>query len=202
MLRDTYIRPALLFNALVLAGMATILSIALYTIPQQVIRLGANDPQLQLADDAVARLEAGRTASEAVPPADIDMARSLMPFVIAYDDEGQPVTSQAMLHGAVPVPPKGVFDYVRQHGVERVSWQPVSGRDEGVRIAAVVQQVGGAHPGFVLAGRSMREVEARREQIEQMAGLAWIAMLGLILVGTAAFGWYTRENVAAQPLVP
>jgi hypothetical protein len=42
----------------------------------------------------------------------------------------------------------------------------------------------------------MREVEAREQQVEQMAGLAWIAMLGLILLGTVTFGWYTRQRSA------
>jgi hypothetical protein len=193
MLRDTFARPALLFNALILAGISTVLAQALYSIPQQVLRLGANDPQVQLAGDLVARLEQGIAPSEAVPAGSVDMARSLAPFVIAYDAQGRPLASQAQLNGSVPVPPLGIFDYVRQHGEERVSWQPILGRTHGLRIAAVVQRVGGAHPGFVLAGRSMREVEDRIDQVQKMAGLAWVAMLVLILGGTLVFGWYTRK---------
>jgi hypothetical protein len=196
MLRDTFARPALVFNALVLTALATGLALALYAIPQQVLRQGANDPQIQLADDLAARLEQGVAPAEAVPAGPVDMARSLSSFVIAYDDQGRPLASQAQLNGTAPAPPKGVFDYVRQHGEERLSWQPAFGNGRSVRIAAVVQRVGGPHPGFVLAGRNMREVEAREEQVEQMAGLTWIGMLGVILVGTAAFGWYTRPRAA------
>ena len=214
MLRDTFSRPALLFNALVLAGISTVLALALYAIPQHVLRQDADDPQLQLADDLAARLEQGVAPAEAVPPGQVDMARSLSPFVIVYDDQGQPLASQAQLDGSAPAPPAGVFDYVRRNGEERVSWQPrlgsVSTRDEkvavegkigahrghGLRIAAVVERVGGAHPGFVLAGRSMQQVEERIGQVEQMAGLAWIAMLGLILMGTVGFGWFTRGQTA------
>jgi hypothetical protein len=65
-----------------------------------------------------------------------------------------------------------------------------------VRIAAVVERVGGSHPGFVLAGRNMREVELREDQVGQMARLAWIGMLGLILVGSLGFGWYVRPKTA------
>ena len=38
-------RPALVFNALVLAGLATLLGLALYAIPQQVLRQAGGAPQ-------------------------------------------------------------------------------------------------------------------------------------------------------------
>jgi len=205
MLRDTFSRPALLFNALVLAGISTGVAFALYSIPQQVLRQGANDPQIALATDMVSVLERGGLAemlqAGALPAmtggsARMDMAHSLSPFVIVYDDQGRPLASQAQLDGQTPAPPKGVFDYVRVHGEERVSWQPILGTEHGVRIAAVVQRVNGAHPGFVLAGRNMREVEARIDQVQQMAALTWIGMLGVIVVGTVAFGWCARPKTA------
>jgi hypothetical protein len=198
MLYDTFARPALVYNALVLIALSTGLALALNTIPQQVLRQGANDPQIAMAGDLAARLESG------IAP----------PFVIVYNDQGQPLASQAVLNGQTPTPPMGVFDYVRQHGEERVSWQPVPGttsnkdeksvlnggmtlqRGHGVRIAAVIQRVNGSTPGFVLAGRNMREVEAREEQVGQLALLTWIGMMGVILVGTAAYGWWTRPKAA------
>jgi hypothetical protein len=214
MLSETFSRPALIFNALVLAGLSTGLALALYSIPQQVLRQGANDPQIALATDASTSLEQGTLPAAAISAGSVDMARSLTPFVIVYDDQGHPLASQAQLDGQIPAPPSGVFDYVRQHGEERVSWQPILGttsnkdeksalhggmtpqRGRGVRIAAVIQRVNGAHPGFVLAGRNMREVEAREEQVRQMAGLTWIGMMGVILLGTAVFGWWTRPRAA------
>jgi hypothetical protein len=59
-----------------------------------------------------------------------------------------------------------------------------------------VRRVDDAQPGFLFAGRNMREVEAREDQAGQMAGLTWIGMLGVILVGTVVFGWYTRPRAA------
>jgi hypothetical protein len=155
-----------------------------------------------MAGDLAARLEQGIAPAEAVPAGSVDIARSLSPFVIAYDDQGQPLGSNAQLNGQTPTPPKGVFEYTRIHGEERISWQPVLGREHGVRIAAVIERVNGPHPGFVLAGRNMREVEAREQQVEQMAGLAWIAMLGLIFLGTAAFGWTTRHSISQHRPAP
>jgi hypothetical protein len=55
-----------------------------------------------------------------------------------------------------------------------------------VRIAAVVTGYSGANPGFVLVGRSMREVEKRIGQIELLCGITWIATLGLALIVIAA----------------
>jgi len=197
-----------------LIALSTGLALALNTIPQQVLRQGANDPQIAMAGDLEARLESGVAPAAAVPAASVDMARSLSPFVIVYNDQGQPLASQAVLDGQTPTPPMGVFDYVRQHGEERVSWQPVPGttsnkdeksvlnggmilqRSHGVRIAAVIQRVAGPTPGFVLAGRNMREVEAREAQVGQLALLTWIGMMGVILVGTGAYGWWTRAKAA------
>ena len=60
------------------------------------------------------------------------------------------------------------------------------------RIYAHVLRQGANDPQMQLA----REVEAREQQVEQMAGLAWIVMLGLIFLGTVAFGWTTRQKPA------
>jgi hypothetical protein len=202
MLFNTFARPALVFNVLVLTALATGLALALYTIPQQVLRQGANDPQIQMATDLAAILDRygvtdGLNQGALLQNGGVvDMARSLSPFLIVYNDQGQPLGSNAQLNGQTPTPPKGVFEYARNHGEERFSWQPILGRQNGVRIAAVLERVNGPQPGFVLAGRNLREVEARIGQVQQMAGLTWIGMLGVILLGTAAFGWYTRPKPA------
>jgi hypothetical protein len=203
MLYETFARPSLIYNALVLTGLSTGLAMALNTIPQQVLRQGANDPQIAMATDAVDLLERGdmvKMLQHGASPlvidggANIDMAKSLSPFVIVYNDRGQPLASKAMLNGQTPAPPMGVFDYVRQHGEERFSWQPILGREHGVRIAAVMERVNGSQPGFVLAGRNMREVEAREALVGQLALLTWIGMMGVILLGTAVYGWWTRPK--------
>jgi hypothetical protein len=58
--------------------------------------------------------------------------------------------------------------------------------------------VNGSHPGFVLAGRSMREIEKRQAHVGNMALAAWLGMLGLIAVGSLALGWMTRKKSVAM----
>ncbi len=125
------------------------------------------------------------------------MARSLSPFVIVYDDQGHAIASQGLLNGSVPTPPAGVFENVRKNGEERLSWQPVRGLG-GVRIATVIERVNGPHPGYVLAGRNMREVESRIAEVQTMAGLTWLGMLALILVAAIAYAIYTRPGSDAD----
>ena len=201
MLRETYARPALLFNSMVLAGIATVLGLALYAIPQQVLRNGANDPQIEMATNLAGYLERSGVTDGLLQGAltgtsrgTVDMARSLSPFLIVYDEEGRALGSNAQLDGQTPVLPAGVFENARRHGEQRVTWQPA----RGVRIAAVVEHVQGRQPGFVLAGRSMLEVEARTQQVRQMAAMSWIAMLALIAVGAALVGWKTRPQPAVH----
>jgi hypothetical protein len=197
MIRETFARPVIVFNAAVLAVLSTGLSLAIYAIPQQVLRLGANDPQIELAGNAAYRLERGASPAavvpETAPNSRIDMAESLSPFVIVYDEQGNVLSASADLRGKQPTPPAGVLDYTRSHMEDRLTWQPRS----GVYIAAVVRHVSGAQPGFVLAGRNMREVDAREIQISAMAGALWLTMLGVIAAGTFLFGWFTRTPKAA-----
>ena len=194
MLLDSIARPALVFNALVLAGIGTGVALALYAIPQHLLRSGLNDPQIQMASDLATALD-HRGVSDGLQQGallhfatagNVDMARSLSPFLIVFNDAGQTLGSNALLDGQTPAPPKGIFDYVRQHGEERVTWQP----RPGVRIATVIERVNGPQPGFVLAGRNMREVESRIADVKTMAGLTWLGMLALILIGTIVFGIY------------
>lgn len=192
MLFNAFARPALIFNALVLTGLATVLALALYAIPQQLLRRGADDPQVEMADNLVGELEQGITAGNAIPADTVDLTRSLSPFLIVYDDQGQPLASQATLYGKTPKLPPDLLDSVRQSGERRFTWKP----GNSIRIAAVVQRVNGSNPGFVLAGRSLREEGKNQKAVQQMAGVTWAAMLALILVGTASFGWYTRPRAA------
>ncbi len=162
------------------AAAATLLAGMIYVVAQQSMRLSANDVGVQLAEDAAVALEAGGTPS-ALVGSPVDVGKSLAPFTIIYDDGGQVAASSAQLDGATPVLPPGVLDNVRQRGESRITWQP----QPGVRLATVVTRVGGATPGFVAAGHSLREVERRIDELGLLVGVAWLATLGVTLVVAA-----------------
>ena len=102
--------------------------------------------------------------------------------MIVYDSTGAPVAGNGWLRGTLPAPPAGVFAFVRSHGEERVSWMP----DRTARFAAVVRRVPDTG-GFVLAARSLREVE-RREHYTQQLCVAMIVVLTLGALALLAMG--------------
>ena len=151
-----------------------------YVAVQQAYRQSADDPQIQLANDAADALADGHSAQALVPAIKISVDKSLAPFLIIYDANGHEVASSASLDGQTPALPNGVLDSTKQVGENRISWQP----REGVRIATVIVSY---KDGFVLAGRNMREVEQRESQVSTFAGTTWLlAMLGTLAV--IAFG--------------
>lgn len=153
-----------------------------YGMVQQDLRQSADDPQIQLAEDGAAHLNAGQQVQDVVPAEKVDIAHSLAPYVMVFDASGKPIAASAQLDGQAPTIPSGIFDTVRQRGEDRVSWQPQT----DVRSALVVTQYRG---GFVAAGRSLREIENREGNIQQIALLGWIILLAGSLAGTVLVRW-------------
>jgi hypothetical protein len=147
-----------------------------YAAVQQSYRQTANDPQIQLASDGVRALKGGAAAANIVGPTRVDPAFSLAPFTMVFNETEAVAASGVALAEQVPSPPKGVFEYTKQHGIDKFTWEPAG----GVRIAAVMQYVGEGK-GFVLSGRSLGEVEKRIERINQLTGVALVVMLGVTL---------------------
>ena len=165
--------------AILFIGIAIILTgifLTVYTVSQQAYRMSANDPQIQLAEDTVNQLNNGLLPKSLAMPQKIDLEKSIAPFIIIYDIAGQPLVSSASLNSQTPILPQGVFDYVKKYGEDRLTWQPAS----TVREAIVVKSF---NAGFVLAGRSLLEVEKRESQLTYMVGLAWLSSL-IVLVCT------------------
>ncbi len=168
------------------------LSLLIYATCQQEYRQSLNDPQIQLAQDAVAKLASGTSLPAVSATGTIDIARSLAPWLAVYDAAGSPLQSSGLLEGALPPIPHGVFaaakagmgkDTAEPHE-DRVTWQTST----GIRQAIVVEYV--ETPSgimYVAAGRSMREVEARESRLLSMvAGTAVVLLIATFLMTALA----------------
>ncbi len=160
---------------LLLAILATLFYGLAHGLTQNVLRSGANDPQIQMARDAALATGNNQIYDALNQSRKVDPSKSLAPFLIIFNDAHIPLTSSAILNDKTPIPPSGVFDYVRLNGEDRFTWQP----QPGVRIAAVMTRYEGKTSGFVLAGRSLTEVEIRESNTFNLAAFAWLITLAL-----------------------
>jgi hypothetical protein len=196
-------------RSIALLGLAiaviTLLAGFSYFLCQQLQRQDANDPQIQIAEDAAAAFSSGQP----VPTMDqagsqIDIAKSLSTFIIIYNATGTAVFSTGQLNNAVPIPPKSIFDWVKARGEDRVTWQPTT----GVRLAAVLTPYSSSgESGTVLVGRSLREVEKRDTMLLMQFAIAWailmiLAVLGAIFISVFPFGSSPMKFKHDRPVPP
>ncbi len=153
-----------------------------YAAMQQSYRLNANDPQIQFAGDVAAQMSAGSLPEDAIDTRAIkvDPSKSLDTFAAIVDSNGTVTASDMTLNDATAVPPKGVLAASSLTHQNRITWQPQA----GTRIALVVQAYKhDNNSGYVLVGRSLKEVEVREDMLFWMATAATGAV---ILLGFAA----------------
>ncbi len=171
----------------------------IYLIVQQYIRQSANEILAQIAIDATEKIDAGVTAVQVVKdmhPA--DMEKSLAPFIILYGAGGEPLAGSAFLHGKIPVPPQGVFDYAAQNGAYNISWQP----EPNARSAILVQSctIEGKN-GYLLSGRSLREIEQRELLVRQQVTVGTFITLVATFIATFIGQIIKRRaNISASTL--
>jgi hypothetical protein len=139
----------------------------IYAVVQQAQRTAANDPQIQLAEDTAAILNRGVSPSN-LATAHVDMAASLAPFVLFYNNDGQVVAGSGYLNGSLATPPIGVLTAAKGHNYHIVTWQPA----RGVRIAAVTIA---AKNYYVLSGRSLKQVELNENATLLMSLIGGVA---------------------------
>jgi hypothetical protein len=168
------------------AFLATVFALTAYATVQQVYRSSANDPQIQMAEDAAAKLAGGAPVPAVVPAEAVDMAGSLAPYVIVFNENGAPVAASVRLNGRVPVLPPGVFAAARNVPEQRLTWQPTP----GVRSAIVIRHYRGSSPGFVLVGRSLREAEQRIARLISIVTIMWAGAIAFLLVYFGIAAWF------------
>jgi hypothetical protein len=161
------------------AGIITLLCGVIYITVQQSYRLPANDPQVQMAEDAAHAIDKGADPKSLVnlAPA-VEISQSLAPYLVIYDAAGNIAAGSATLNGKPLKIPQRVIDYVRKNGKDAASWQPVP----GVRQAMVGFST--ANKAYVaVAGRSLRVTEERIERLGEQVAFGWgMSLLGMLVV--------------------
>ena len=161
------------------AVVVTALAGLVYVSVQQDQRSLANDPQLQMAEDAAARLSNGAQPQDVVTGPAVDLASSLAPFITVVSPGNDVLASTATLNGTTPVPPAGVIDAARTGGNDTVTWQPASNVRQAIVVVPYDAAVG---QGAVIVGRSLRAIEARETLTLLASAAAWIVTLIALLV--------------------
>ena len=70
-----------------------------YAAVQQSLRQSANDPQIQIAEDGADSMAHGSTPESVLPSDHVDIGRSLAPFVVVLNDNGEVIATSGLLHG-------------------------------------------------------------------------------------------------------
>ena len=193
MMRDFVFKAPIAFHTVALAVALTLLGGAAAITMQQMLRRGANQPQIDMAQWYAGEIGAGEAPGNVIPPGYVDLERSLQPFVIFYDEQGNPGPGTGYLEQRIPTPPPGIFEFVRIHGSENVTWQP----QPGVRIASVVRRISSKTPGFILAGRSLRLVEEQESLLRRMVLGAWVAVMAMLFAGACLLNRAQRARPSA-----
>ncbi len=166
------------------AFLVSILYLTIYIVVQQVVRQSANSPQIQMAEDTAYGLSNGQSPEILLNTPRINPLQSLAPFTIVYDIKGNVLSTTLSSSVYLPEIPKGVLEYVQARAEDRFTWQPKS----NLRIAAVMTEyVSKNGGGFVLVGRSLREVENLESYLENIVGTTWIMSLILIFIFTRIY---------------
>ncbi|CAN5449787.1 hypothetical protein BH10PAT3_BH10PAT3_4310 [soil metagenome] len=161
-----YLKPLALFTVI------TIIFGTIYVSAQQILRMGANDPQIQMAQDTAAKLNNDNKPA-ALAGDKIDVSTSLAPFTLIYDKQGKNVSSAAYT-GSQPL--RDISFGVLQStgsGYNAVTWQP----ETNVRLAAVVVK---ANDYFVVSARNIVEVEKCESTVLWLAALGWLLSLAVV----------------------
>ena len=177
----------LFISLLPVALAATVLFLTIYFVMEQNYRSNANDPQIQMAQDEANNLNTTQGTGFSYGQ-NVDLSKTLATFNVIYDNNGKLITP-TVANGASATLPSGVASYAKKHGEDIFTWNI-----NNTRIAAVVEKF---DRGYVLVGRSLKEIDKR---IGQMAGLVFIFWL-ISLVVLYGSGYFLQKNRKREALV-
>ena len=90
MIRQQASTQPVFFHAVTMGVIFTLLGGAAMGVVQQMLRRGANEPQQQMAAIASSRLAQGDAPEQVASGRQVDLRRSLEPFLIYYNEQGRP----------------------------------------------------------------------------------------------------------------
>ncbi len=169
-------RTASLVTHVAAAAIVTVTMALIYATVQQGYRTGANDPQVQMIRDLSERIKQSKSLETLLPTDTVNLQKSLAVFIQFYNEQKQVVYSSGLISNKMPQIPHGVLEAAKNTGENAVTWQP----QYNVRLATVTRYVGTPQVAFVLAGRSLQEVEVRVGNLIHMIIICWIIALGII----------------------
>ncbi|HAG27614.1 TPA: hypothetical protein DCG61_02440 [Patescibacteria group bacterium] len=171
-------RAVAIFVALV--ALVSVLFISICYSARTVFRQQANDPQIEVTEQVAGIVRQGVPIDAIVSSAEqIDLNSSKALFVMIFDNERSLAGSSAQLNGEAPSVPSEVFDKTNEMGEYRFDFEP----SESLKFAGVMKKIDDS--AYVLAGRSLSEMETRAAALEQPLWIGWIISVLLSLLLTA-----------------
>ena len=147
-----------------------------YVNQQQILRLGANEPQEWLAADVAVQVASGVPAQQIVSgmtTSPIEISTNASPYVVIYDASGKPIAGNGYLHGALPVLPQGVLTTDPNTARNFITWQP----EQSIRQAIVIDPVNNAVGGYVVSGRSLAYTESEEQSLSIRTFIGWVVTM-------------------------
>ncbi len=161
------------FRFIPFAGLSIAVFLVIYISGQQIYRTNANDPQIQMADDASRFLNRGGKPSELLSQTSrVDLLTSLLPFIAIYDSTGKLIGTNAFFDSTPISIPATAITSAKEGKQNRITWQAKN----GIRSALVVNYfTQGPVFGYVAVGRALKEIENRISDLGKICFFAWIA---------------------------
>ena len=89
----------------------TVICLLIYLSGQQSYRNSANEQQIQIAEKIKSELNNGKSVSVVIPEEKHEISQmTLSPFIILYNENKEPIASDALLNGLPPHIPAGVLE--------------------------------------------------------------------------------------------
>lgn len=152
----------------------TLIFLVIYLVMTQSYRHNSYDPQIQVVNDYVNNLEDGKKIDPAKITSKVNIKTSLSSFVMFFDKDQKTLASTAKIGGATPTLPKELLQDAKKKGEVRVIWEP----EKGIKTATVVRYYQAKdNSGYVVTGRSLKEVENRISNLNYLITIGFIVTI-------------------------